>query len=481
MRSTAANQSNPSPSANAPASERWLLLAIGLGTTLAPLNSTMIAVALPNIQDDLNVSVSQTAWLVTLYLAAMVVGQPIGGRIGDVMGRRRVYLIGLVWFGLASTAAALAPNLAWLIVFRTMQGMAGALTFPNGAAMVRQAIPAHRRATAFGVIGMMTALSAAIGPPLGGVLVHAFDWRAIFWVNVPLIAVSFWLNARFLPASPGSGRPKTRFDWAGSVLLGLTLGAFISIPTLVRADRTALALAGAAASVALGALFIWWELRRPEPVVEVRLFSQTTFAAACASIATSNFVMYTTLLGIPLFLDHVRGDNERIIGLTLAAMSALSGLWGMLGGRISDTRGRRGPVLLGAVVLLVGAGLLAGVLDSAALWPICLALAIMGTGLGVQSAPVQTTAVEAAPLERTGAAAGIFSTSRYLGSTIGATVLALVFAGESSLSDTSHFQWLFAGLALTALAGIFINSRVVARQPAIGVPPTFATPSSNAE
>jgi EmrB/QacA subfamily drug resistance transporter len=464
MGKTIADRTRTQAAASAPASERWLLLAIGLGTTLAPLNSTMIAVGLPNIQDDLGVSVSQTAWLITLYLVAMAVGQPIGGRIGDLFGRRRVYLIGLAWFGLASAACALAPNLAVLVLFRTMQAVAGALTFPNGAAMVRQAVPRERRATAFGVVGMMTAMAAAIGPPVGGVLVHAFDWRAIFWVNVPIVALALWLNARALPATPAAASGRSAFDWVGSVRFGLALAAFIAIPTMIRLDRFVLAFAALAASLVLGGLFIRWELRRAHPVVEMRLFAESAFSASCASIALSNFVMYTTLLALPLFMDHVRGDNERTIGLTLAAMSALSAIWGLLGGRISDQRGRWLPAVAGAFGLLLGIGMLAGVLDAARLWPIGLALAVMGIGLGVQSAPVQTSAVEAAPMDKTGAAAGVYSTSRYLGSVAGATVLAIVFTADPAPGDTSRFQWLFAGLAIAALAGVVANSRIAPRR-----------------
>jgi DHA2 family methylenomycin A resistance protein-like MFS transporter len=459
------------PRTGAPASERWLLLAIGLGTTLAPLNSTMIAVALPNIQSDLDASVSQTALLVTLYLVAMAVGQPIGGRLGDLVGRRRVYLIGLIWFGLASAACALAPNLAVLIVFRTQQAMAGALTFPNGAAMVRQAVPSERRGSAFGAVGMMTALAAAVGPPLGGLLVHTFDWRAIFWVNVPIIALALWLNARYLPASKQAAQARTPFDWLGSVLFGLTLTTFIAIPTMVRDGQVAVAVAAGVCSIGLGALFVRWELRQAHPVVDMRLFRERAFSASCSSIALSNFVMYTTLLALPLFMDHVRGDNEQTIGLTLAALSALSALWGLLGGRISDSRGRWLPAVAGAVGLLLGVAALAAVLDLPELWPVAAALGIMGVGLGVQSAPVQTAAIEAAPMEKSGSAAGVYSTSRYMGSVIGATILAIVFSGDPLPGDTGRFQLLFVGLALAALAGIFANNRIAPRpEPTIPAP-----------
>lgn len=443
---------------------QWgLFLAIALGTTLAPINSTMIAVALPNVQADLGVSVSQTAWLVTLYLVAMAVGQPIGGRIGDLVGRRPVYLGGLLWFGVASAACAFAPNLAVLIFFRTQQALAGALVFPTGVAILRQEVPEERRGTAFGLVGMTTALAAAIGPPLGGVLVHAFDWRAIFWVNIPIILIAFLLNWRALPVTQERRSERSAFDIVGSLLFAAMLGAFIVIPTTIRAGHHAAGGAAALLSVVCCVAFVRWELRNAHPVVDVRLFATQAFTAACASIALSNLVMYTTLLALPLYMDHVRRDNERVIGLTLMALSALAALWGLLGGRITDSRGKWLPAVAGALALCVGAVLLTGMFDAGPLWPLLVALAIMGTGLGLQGAAVQTAAVEAAPMAKTGSAAGVYSTSRYLGSVIGATVLAIVFASDPNPGDQATFRMLFAGLAIAALAGIAVNTRIAPR------------------
>ena len=454
---------DPGQPGSALPSRRWLLLAIALGSTLAPINSTMIAVALPNIQTDLGVTVSQTAWLVTLYLVAMAVGQPIGGRLGDLFGRRRVYLIGLIWFGIASGACAFAPNLEVLIVFRTQQALAGALVFPNGVAILRQAVPAERRGSAFGMVGMVTALAAAIGPPIGGVLVHAFDWRAIFWVNLPIIVLTFWLNWRYLPGHETFAQHRPAFDKLGSLLFALTLGAFIVIPTTIRSDRLLVGLAAVLVSVASGIGFVLWEMRNAHPVVDIRLFANQAFSAACASIALSNLVMYTTLLALPLYMDHVRGDNEQMIGLALMALSALGAIWGLLGGRITDIRGKWLPAVAGAIALFIGAMLLAGTFDGDPFWPAIGALAIMGTGLGVQSAAVQTAAVEAAPVAKTGSAAGVYSTSRYMGSVIGATILAIVFASDPKPGDGTTFRYLFIGLAVAALAGIFVNSRIASR------------------
>ncbi len=465
MRSSSPREAalNNTSGVDAASSQRWLLAAIALGTTLAPLNSTMIAVALPSIQADLDVSVTQTSWLVTLYLAAMAVGQPIGGRLGDLFGRRRIYLGGLVWFGIVSAGCAFAPNLAVLIFFRTQQALAGALTFPNGAAIVREAVPAEQRGSAFGVIGMTTGLAAAIGPPLGGLLVHSFGWEAIFWANVPVIAIALLLNFRFLPKTAPVKRERLPFDTVGTVLFTLTLTAVISIPTLLKTYGAPLAISAGVVAVIAGVLFVRRELQAAAPVVPVRLFRSTAFSMACLSICLSNLVMYTTLLALPQFMDHVRGENEQVIGGTLAALSAFAAFWGLAGGRISDARGKWLPAVAGAVVLFAGTVGIALMLGADPLWPLVVALAVMGLGLGIQGAPVQTAAVEAAPEASTGSAAGIFSTSRYMGSVTGATVLALVFASDAASHDRGMFVALFAGLAVVALMAIGVNARIAER------------------
>jgi DHA2 family methylenomycin A resistance protein-like MFS transporter len=444
---------------------RWLLLAVAIGTTLAPLNSTMIAVALPEIQDVFGVSVTATTLLVTLYLVAMAVGQPIGGRLGDLYGRRRVYLIGLIWFGVASAGCAFAPSLPILILFRAQQALAGALSFPNGTAMVREAVPEERRGSAFGTIGLATGLAAASGPPIGGVLVHAFGWAAIFWANIPVVATALLLGWRGLPrqALLRSGK-RVRFDLAGSGLFAVSLGALIAIPTMLKLDRPVFAIAAGLAGLVSGVLFVRWELRSSAPVVDVRLFAQSQFAASCGSIGLSNLVMYTTLLALPLYLEGARGHSVQISGLVLAALSAFAAIWGPLGGRWTDRSGRRAPALFGAAALLIGSALLAIVVRGEAIIPVAVALALMGIGIGVSGAPVQTAAMESAPRERAGSAAGIYSTSRYLGSVVGSSVLAIVFVRRPHTGEEGRFIALFAGLALVALIGVFVNDRVADRR-----------------
>ncbi len=447
------------------AGERLLLPAIALGTTLAPLNSTMIAVALPEIQGAFGVSITATSWLVTIYLVAMAAGQPIGGRLGDLYGRRRVYLAGLIGFGIASIGCAFAPGLGWLIVFRTMQALSGALTFPNGAAMIREAVPHARRGAAFGLIGMATGIAAGIGPPLGGVLVYAFGWSAIFWANVPVIAVALLLGWRSLPRTRGLVPSGRRFDIPGTVLLTGSLAMVILIPTMLKIGQPLLAALAGTIGLATGWAFVRWELRATAPVVEIRLFGARPFAAACAAVGIGNLVMYTTLLALPLYLDSVLGRGVQYAGFVLVAMSALSALFGPIGGRWSDRAGRWYPAVIGGAGMFLGSLVVTVGVGGSGIVAIVSGLAIVGVGLGVSGASLQTAAIESVPLERAGSAAGMFSTSRYLGSIVGSSLLAAMFANGSGAGSGGRFVTLFAGLSIAAAGGVLANALVAERKP----------------
>lgn len=443
--------------------KRWLLLAIAIGTTLAPLNSTMIAIALPEILRAFAVSVTATAWLVTLYLVAMAVAQPIGGRLGDLYGRRPVYMVGLAWFGLASAGCAVAPNFGVLIFFRTQQALAGAMSFPNGAAMVRDAVPHERRGFAFGTIGLATGLAAAAGPPIGGILVHSFGWSAIFWANVPVVGAALLLGWQSLPRRTHGPDRRPPFDLAGSGLFAAMLGSAVVIPTLLRFNQPAIAALSGATAIALGRAFVARELRTPAPMIDVRLFMRSHFAAACASIGLSNMVMYTTLLAMPLYLEHARGYGVQLSGMVLAALSVLAAIWGPLGGRWTDHRGRWLPAVTGGAAVLVGAVLLAASIRGSSAGSVAVALAVMGIGIGLSGAPVQTAAVEAVPVDRTGSAAGIYSTSRYLGSVLGSSILAVVFVSQPNAGEANRFVALFVGLAAVAVLGLLANTKIADR------------------
>jgi EmrB/QacA subfamily drug resistance transporter len=432
----------------APPRERAVLATAALGTTLAPLNSTMIAVALPAVMRDLDTGVATAAWLVTGYLIAMAALQPVAGKLGDRFGRRRLVLAGLVYFGLASLGATVASNLPLLIAFRVQQAIAGAIALPNATAIVREVLPTGRRASGYGLIGGAAGLAAALGPPLGGVLVDAFGWRSIFFANVPLVAAALLLGWRYLPRTAGA-RSAAAFDWGGALLLSALLLGLTGLLTVgVRAlDAVGLA-AAAAALLALALLFVRRELAHPDPLLRPALLAHRGFAAASGAVATSNMAMYATLLTVPMLLSERAGWTSAQVGVALSTLSVGMAVFTPIGGRLADRLGRRWTTVAGLALLTLGALPMALLGPAMPVASLLASLGVVGVGLGLSSAPMQTAAVESVAAEETGAASGVFSTSRYLGSIAASIVLAALAGAEGGV---------FVAVFLAAAASLVVS------------------------
>ncbi len=446
--------------------ERMVLVTVALGAILAPLNSTMIAVALPRIIDAFHTTVGTAGWLVTSYLLALAVVQPVAGKLGDRHGRRAFILGGLVVFGVASLGAALAPSLAVLIGFRVAQAVSGAVIFPNGAGLIREVVGSDRRGGAFGIVGGSVALAAGLGPLLGGLLVLAGGWSAIFWINLPLVALAIAIAWRAVPRRPGTA-PATPFDWLGATLLAVVLVGTAAL-VLEGGHSHELLLPGIPLLVLLAAVFIRCELRSPDPVFQPRTFRIRAFAAANAGICSSNLAFYTVLLATPILLTRHLDWSSLQVGVALALLSAPMVVFSPIGGRLADRFGRRLPSVAGCVVLTAGLVPLALVpgLHPYALLP-CLSL--MGIGVGLSTAGLQASAIEAVEPVEAGVAAGLFSTSRYIGSFAGSIALArLLNDGHGLAGFRTVFVIALAGAivsvaATLALPGGFVRSHTVAQ------------------
>jgi MFS family permease len=419
------------------------MLGIASGAILVPLNSTMLAVALPSVMTTFAVEPSDVASLVTLYLGAVTVALPASGSIGDRFGHRRAFLVGVVAFAVASLVAALAPTFAVLAVSRVFQAASGALVSTSSVALIRSTAPADRRGAAFGLFDMLVSTSAAIGPLIGGLLVGAFDWRAMFLLAVPIslvaaLAVGLRSGPRrngsgdgsveSAPADPAPPVPR-RIDVAGLMILA---GLLIALLVALRGGSAA--PVAALAAVILLPLFVRQELRSAQPAVDPRLFAMRPFAAAVLGVLGATIVLHATLVIVPLLVQGLEHGAPETSGLVLLGISALGAVAAPFGGRLSDRVGRRLPVILGSLAMTAGLALLWLVAGSTSALVLGILLSVVGFGMGLSGSPRQLAALEAVATDRVGMAAGSYYTGRYLGGVLGASLAGLVL-GRAVTAD----------------------------------------------
>jgi MFS family permease len=394
------------------------LFAALLTASLMPLNSTMIAVAVPAVAREFHhSSATVTQALVATYLIAAIALQSPGGKLGDRIGHWRVFALGQVTIGLGALLGFLAPSLPVLATSRVLMAAGGALAVPATVALLRLELPPERRGRAFGTFGATMAFAAALGPIVGGVLVDAFGWEAVFVANLPVLAVSAGLAAsvghRSTAAADGSA-----FDWPGSALL---TGALVLL-VLGAQQKDSGAWVPIAAGAALMLAFAWWEGRAADPVVAFDLFGSVPFTAGTLLIGLQNLVMYALLFELPLVLEerfdlHARETGQLLIFLMLAMV-----LMSLVAGRLTDHLGPRPLAVAGSLVCLAGIlVLLRSDLHHAG--DVRLPLALLGIGLGLSGPAAQTASLSSIDAARSGMAAGVSSTMRYLGGVTGIAVL----------------------------------------------------------
>jgi len=413
-----------------------------VGTFMAILDTSLVNLGLHSIQRDLRADISAPQWVIDIYNLIYAAFILTGGMLGDLYGRRRVFLAGVVVFAAGSLICALAPNTTLLIVGRGIAGIGAALELPVALAILNVSYPApKRRARAIAIWGGMNGLAMAIGPTLGGVLVDQWGWRSLFYVILPVAVAAYAIGQLYVPETSD---PKGRhLDMPGQILAILALGslclAFIESPKF---GWTSPWILGWLIVFALSSIaFVVVEHRTAEPLIPLSTFSNGPFAAAIGCAALMTFGMYGLLFTLPLYLQAERGATAAQAGIALLPMSLTFFGVSFLAGRLATTLGPRILVSSGMTLTACSLFALAGLSPQSSYGVIGAALFVTGIGLGLITGPIFTAAVANAPTERSGMSAGLVNVGRMVGATLGVAVLGLFLGKRVDMTtDVAQFM-----------------------------------------
>lgn len=403
----------------------WLsLIAVAFGLFMVGLDGSVVSIANPEIGRDLGASTAELQWVTNSYLLALAAALILGGKLGDRFGRRRYYLIGVAGFTVASVAIGLAGSIEGVIAFRAAQGLFGALLMPNTLGILRAVFPPKKFGMAVGIWAMVSSVSTALGPIVGGLLVQHVNWESVFYINAPIGVIALVFSALVLAESKNStGRHK--FDVAGVLLLAA--GLLVLVFGVVKGETWGWTAGSTIGTIVAGllilALFGWYETRQEHPLLPMRLFRSPALTIGAVITAINFFTLLGSIFYIMLYLQNVRGYTPVMAGVLTLPLSLASVVASPLGAALTDRFGPRltmplGMVLQGAASL----GLLGLGTDSSyhAMWPSFIGL---GLGVGMVMAASSEAIVGNAPIKDAGVAGGLQATMLQIGGALGTSVL----------------------------------------------------------
>ena len=413
-----------------------------LSLFIVGLDITVVNVALPSIGEELGAGISGLQWTVGAYTVVMASLLMFSGSMADRLGRKRTFVTGLTVFTVASLLCSLAPSVELLIVFRVLQAVGGSMMNPVAMSIITNTFTDPReRAQAVGVWGAVFGVSMALGPIVGGTLVSSVGWRSIFLINIPVGLAAIVLTLRFVPESRAP-RPR-RFDPVGQLLVIVLLASvtygIIEAPS--RGWSSATILATFAASAAALVALLLYEPRRGEPLIDLRFFRSTPFAASI-SISVAAFAAFGGFLFLnTLYLQEARGLSPVEAGLAIMPMALMTVVAAPLSGRLVGRRGPRLPLLIAGVCSVTACAMLTAIDVSTPLAWLFAAYVVFGIGFGFVNAPITNAAVSGMPRAQAGVASAIATTSRQFGQTLGVAVVGAIVASHPAASSSSAPAW----------------------------------------
>lgn len=431
------NQSGKQPKQKFHSGQWMILVTLMISSFLGRLDGTIVNLALPKIISDFSITVNQASWISTAYIIANAIFVPVFGKLGDLIGRKPLYIFGIVGFTIASMLAGLSFNLPSMIVLRVLQAITVSIDYPIALSIIAFTFEDKaQRAQAMGIWSAVFAAAAVFGPLLGGPLIDAFGWRSVFYINVPLGAIGTFLASKYIVEHVKEKKGIKNFDIIGSVLLGITLGSTVLV--LDQGQTWGwLSMASVMAyliAIVTMILFLWVEKNQKEPIVDLKFFKNPTFSA---SIITS-FISFMGMIGgiflIPLFAQTYLGYSVTQTGLIFIPMAFGIGIAAQIGGRLAS---RVKPAYITALGMFVAAYafyLFSGIDIRWNTWDLTWRLFIMAVGLGIGLAPLTQAATSSVPIHEVGIASSVLALARNVSGAFGTAIFATVLS--NSITDS---------------------------------------------
>ncbi|NUR68948.1 MAG: MFS transporter, partial [Streptomyces sp.] len=423
---TLSTPTDATASPRGPRANPWLtLIAVAFGLFMVGLDGSVVSIANPEIGRDLNASTADLQWVTNSYLLALAAALILGGKLGDRFGRRTFYLIGVAGFTAASVAIGLSGSITGVIVFRAVQGFFGALLMPNTLGMLRAVFPPKKFGMAVGIWAMVSSVSTALGPIVGGLLVQHVNWESVFYINAPIGVVALVFSAAVLPQSRNTAAADEKFDIAGVALLALGLLAVVF--GVVKGETWGWTSGGTLGAIAAGililVLFGRYETRVASPLLPMRLFRNPALTIGTVITALNFFVLLGVIFFVMLYLQNVRGFSPVEAGVRTLPLSLASVVASPLGAALTDRFGPRLTMPLGMALQAIACfTMLSWSAESSytTMWPPFIAL---GLGVGMVMASSSDAIVGNAPVKDGGVAGGLQATALQIGGALGTSVL----------------------------------------------------------
>ncbi|WP_429843029.1 MFS transporter [Brevibacillus sp. FIR094] len=434
------------------------MISVGLGILLNPLNSSMISVAIARLQNVYRLDFTAVSWIIFSFYIASAIAQPVMGKASDLFGRKKIFLTGLVVSFVASLLAPLSPSFGWLIVFRIVQSIGTSMMVAVGMAIVRIHIT-EKQATALSILSIFLSGAAAIGPFIGGVLIHYWDWSAIFLINIPFVVASLLLAWRMIPKDESASLVAHNMSFrkwldlidATGILL-FAVGLVALLVGLLSAKSSGHVswwhiMVGGIGLVTLGA-FVRHELKTTSPFIPLRTFAKyPAMTWVNVEFMLVNVLFYSLFFGLPSYLQMVRHVSAFHTGILMLSLGLCSLVVSPLAGRWIDQSGPRPALLTSAMLMTFGSLWLVTLNQDSHVIRVCVALATFGISNGLNNVGMQAALFKSSPKEIIGVASGLFQTSRYLGTILSSLLIGIVMGDKFSAEGLQAL-----GIILTTIA-----------------------------